>query len=73
MPYESGSFDVATCVYLFHELPASVRKEVVREMARVLRPGGTVVLADSVQLGDNGGLLDALVRFFPEAYHEPVS
>eukprot|EP00793_Prasinoderma_coloniale_P002647 PRCOL_00002129-RA len=71
MPYESGSFDVATCVYLFHELPASVRKEVVREMARVLRPGGTVVLADSVQLGDNGGLLDALVRFFPEAYHEP--
>ena len=38
-----------TCVYLFHELPAGVRRAVAAEMARVLRPGGLVVLVDSVQ------------------------
>jgi ubiquinone/menaquinone biosynthesis C-methylase UbiE len=42
MPYEDASFDAITCVYLFHELPAEVRKKVVREMSRVLRPGGKV-------------------------------
>ena len=65
------SVDVATCVYLFHELPADVRAATAGELARVVRPGGAVVLADSIQFGDNDGALDALVRFFPEAYHEP--
>ena len=36
-------------MYLFHELPGSVRRAVAAEMARVLRPGGLVVLVDSVQ------------------------
>ncbi len=36
-------------MYLFHELPAPVRRAVAAEMARVLRPGGLVVLVDSVQ------------------------
>ena len=38
-----------TCVYLFHELPGDVRRAVAAEMARVLRPGGLVVLVDSIQ------------------------
>lgn len=40
------------CVYLFHELPAEVRKQAAAEMARVLKPGGIVILTDSMQLGD---------------------
>ena len=39
-------------VYLFHELPADVRAAAAAEMARVLKPGGVLVLTDSVQLGD---------------------
>ena len=40
MPFPDASFDAVTCVYLFHELPPAVRKEVAREAARVLKPGG---------------------------------
>ena len=71
MPFPDESFDVVTCVYLFHELPPSVRKEVAREAARVLKPGGVFVLADSIQLGDRP-LVDAhLGRFgdFNEPYY----
>jgi ubiquinone/menaquinone biosynthesis C-methylase UbiE len=32
-----------TCVYLFHELPAAVRRKAAAEMARVCKPGGMVV------------------------------
>ena len=39
-------------MYLFHELPADVRRKAVQEMARVVKPGGLVVLTDSSQLGD---------------------
>ena len=31
-----------TCIYLFHELPPETRRQVAREMARVVRPGGLV-------------------------------
>ena len=41
-----------TCIYLFHELPPEVRGQVAKEMARVVKPGGMVVVTDSAQLGD---------------------
>ena len=39
-------------VYLFHELPGEVQKRAAKEMARVCKPGGMVILTDSTQLGD---------------------
>jgi len=39
---------VVLCVYLFHELPPAVRRAAAAEMARVLKPGGLLVLTDSV-------------------------
>ena len=65
-----GSRDVVTCIYLFHELPRAVRGTIVREMARVLRPGGRLVLLDSLQLGDMP-VLDPALLGFPETFHEP--
>ena len=70
MPFASESFDVVTCIYLFHELPARVRRTVAGEMARVLKPGGRLVLVDSLQLGDRTEL-DALLDAFPSSFHEP--
>ena len=52
LPFADGEFDAVLCVYLFHELPADARANVAREMARVCKPGGTVVLTDSLQRGD---------------------
>jgi ubiquinone/menaquinone biosynthesis C-methylase UbiE len=52
LPFASDSFDAVTCTYLFHELPPEARERAAREMVRVVRPGGIVVLTDSVQMGD---------------------
>ncbi|KAG7360859.1 methyltransferase UbiE family protein [Nitzschia inconspicua] len=69
LPFEDGSFDAVVCVYLFHELPREVRKQVAAEMARVTAPGGTVVLTDSIQSGDRPILDQALGNF--ERMNEP--
>lgn len=39
-------------MYLFHELPLEAQHAAAAEMARVVKPGGIVVLTDSVQRGD---------------------
>jgi ubiquinone/menaquinone biosynthesis C-methylase UbiE len=70
LPFVEGHFDAMTCVYLMHELPPSARNNVLREAARVIAPGGTFVLADSVQLAD-APLLRRQLEDFPKRFHEP--
>ena len=65
-----ASFDIATCIYLFHELPAELHREAATAIARLLRPGGLLVFVDSLQLGDRPDY-DALLESFPLAFHEP--
>jgi ubiquinone/menaquinone biosynthesis C-methylase UbiE len=69
-PFDDGVFDALTCVYLFHELPPRVRRDAAREIARVLKPGGVLVLADSIQTGDAADL-DRMLEYFPIGFHEP--
>lgn len=66
------SQDIVMCVYLFHELPAEVRKQAAAEMARVLKPGGIAILTDSMQLGDREVYENTMGRFgaFNEPYYE---
>jgi ubiquinone/menaquinone biosynthesis C-methylase UbiE len=70
MPFAEGEFDVVTSVYLFHELPPRVRRAVVTEIRRVLKPGGAAILVDSLQKGDEP-LYDTMIDYFPVAFHEP--
>ncbi len=70
MPIENDSLDLVVSIFLFHELPPRVRADVLRDVARVLKPGGAFILADSLQFRDTPGL-DAYLEFFPEAFHEP--
>jgi ubiquinone/menaquinone biosynthesis C-methylase UbiE len=70
LPYADHTFDVVTSVYLFHELPRNARRNVLREMHRVVRPGGLVVIEDSAQLSESPELATAL-RSFPGEFHEP--
>ena len=64
------SHDLATCLFLFHELPRKVRRQVTAEVFRVLKPGGRFILVDSVQRGDQPDY-DGLLDYFPVAFHEP--
>jgi ubiquinone/menaquinone biosynthesis C-methylase UbiE len=70
LPVANESQDALISIFLFHELPPKVRRVVLRECARVLKPGGRLVLVDSLQRGDRPDY-DGLLELFPQSYHEP--
>jgi ubiquinone/menaquinone biosynthesis C-methylase UbiE len=70
MPLADASVDIATSIFLFHELPPEVRRQVTAEIARVLKPGGLLVFIDSLQMGDKPAW-DGLLEAFPHRFHEP--
>jgi ubiquinone/menaquinone biosynthesis C-methylase UbiE len=70
LPFADEQFDQIVSIYLFHELPPRVRPKVIAEAARVLKPGGSFIIADSLQFGDNPGV-DGFLEYFPEGFHEP--
>ena len=70
MPYASDSFQALTCVFLFHELPRDARQNVLNECFRLLEPGGTLVLADSIQIEDSP-TFTPIMENFHKIFHEP--
>jgi ubiquinone/menaquinone biosynthesis C-methylase UbiE len=70
LPFADASFDAVVSVFLFHELPRASRRKVWAELARVVRPGGRVVVLDSVQRSDASELAYFIDRFSREM-HEP--
>lgn len=70
LPLETASTDIASCIFLFHELPRAVRRQAAAEFARILRPGGTLLFMDSIQVGDRPAY-DPLLDRFPQTMHEP--
>jgi ubiquinone/menaquinone biosynthesis C-methylase UbiE len=70
LPFADASLDLVVSSFLLHELPKDIRAKGIAEMARVVKPGGLVVIVDSLQKGDRpewNGLLD----LFPHYFHEP--
>jgi ubiquinone/menaquinone biosynthesis C-methylase UbiE len=63
MPIADASFDVVTSVFLFHELPARARRNVLSEMRRVLKPSGLLVIEDAAQLTEAADLRVFLENF----------
>jgi ubiquinone/menaquinone biosynthesis C-methylase UbiE len=70
LPWADATFDIVTSVYMFHELPRNARRNVVREMLRVVKPGGLVVIEDSAQPSESPELAQVL-HDFPRDFHEP--
>jgi ubiquinone/menaquinone biosynthesis C-methylase UbiE len=70
MPLPDASVEAAVSIFVFHELPPKVREAVASEIARVLKPGGIFVLADTIQYGDAPDF-DGLLEIFPSLLHEP--
>jgi ubiquinone/menaquinone biosynthesis C-methylase UbiE len=70
LPVPDSSQDAVASIFVFHELPPKVRRVAFREFARVLKPGGRLVVLDSLQLGDEPDY-DGLLDLFPQNFHEP--
>lgn len=70
LPMASDSLDAVTSIFVFHELPPEVRRTVLHEVSRVLKPGGRLIIVDSLQRGDEPGY-DGLLELFPQSFHEP--
>lgn len=69
VPLESESQDVVYCVYLFHEMPLQAQRAALAEFSRLLKPGGLLVITDSIQLGDRKNLTTAVKGF--SNFNEP--
>jgi ubiquinone/menaquinone biosynthesis C-methylase UbiE len=70
IPAPDRSCDAVTSIFMLHELPPKVRRTVIGEASRVLKPGGRLILVDSLQLGDEPDY-DGMLQRFPQLYHEP--
>jgi ubiquinone/menaquinone biosynthesis C-methylase UbiE len=70
VPLEDESQDAVTSIFMLHELPPKARRAVFRECARVLKPGGRLVMVDSLQIGDEPDY-DGMLELFPQNFHEP--
>jgi len=72
LPLGDQTIEAGVSIFLFHELPEEIRRQVAREAARVLKPGAPFVLIDSLQRGDRpqwDGILDGFEHSFNEPYY----
>ncbi|HEY9858102.1 MAG TPA: methyltransferase domain-containing protein [Candidatus Obscuribacterales bacterium] len=70
LPYRDNYFHALTCIFLFHELPPEARQQVIEQAFRVLQPGGSFIICDSIQVSDSPELEPAMDGFH-ETFHEP--
>ncbi|MGC1310089.1 MAG: class I SAM-dependent methyltransferase [Phormidesmis sp.] len=70
LPFVDQFFEATTSTFLFHELPADARQNVINEAFRVTKPGGIFVICDSIQKADTPEFAP-LMENFPAMFHEP--
>ena len=70
LPFDDNSLQAISCVYLFHELPRTIREKVLKEFFRVLEPEGILVIADSIQVSDSPDFIQIMENFH-KSFHEP--
>lgn len=46
LPYETGTFDAVVSTFFFHHIHFELKKKVLAETARVLKPGGCLIVVD---------------------------
>lgn len=67
LPYESATFDAVMCTAAFHHFPSPA--QALQEFQRVLRPGGSVLIADTCRDQSLGTWVwDRLHRWFEKGH-----
>jgi SAM-dependent methyltransferase len=82
LAYCNDAFDQVIVFFLFHEMPADARHRTYAEIARVVRPGGSVLITEYAQTPRHHWLyrfapflwlLENLEPFLPEFWKEDVA
>jgi ubiquinone/menaquinone biosynthesis C-methylase UbiE len=55
LPFPDATFDVVCSTLMMHHLPGSLKRQGLAEIARVLKPGGHLVIADFKRKQDRAG------------------
>lgn len=66
LPFPNAQFDAVLSTMMLHHLPGEARRQCVREMGRVLRPGGRLLAVD---FGDSGREGRGLIAHFHRHGH----
>jgi len=56
LPFADQTFDVVLSTLMMHHLPAGLKRQGLAEIARVLKPGGRLVIADFKRKQERAGL-----------------
>lgn len=62
LPYRDGAFDVVFSSFMFHHLPGDEKPKMLREVCRVLAPGGRFEMVDFSGPDRSGGLVARLLQ-----------
>jgi ubiquinone/menaquinone biosynthesis C-methylase UbiE len=55
LPYPDTTFDVVLSTLMIHHVPAPIKRQGLAEIARVLKPGGRLVMADFTRRQERAG------------------
>ncbi len=55
LPFPEATFDVVLSTLMMHHVPAPLKRQGLSEIARVLKPGGRLVIADFTHHADRAG------------------
>lgn len=56
LPFPDQTFDVVLSTLMMHHLPVGLKRQGLTEVARVLRPGGRLIIADFTRKQERAGL-----------------
>lgn len=71
LPYPNGRFDVTCISFALHDMPLTIREKVLKEMVRVTRLGGMLLIVDYGLPKNRLGrwLIYRLVRLYEATYY----
>jgi ubiquinone/menaquinone biosynthesis C-methylase UbiE len=72
LPFPDNHFDVVMASYGLHELPTAVRTAAIAEAARVLRPGGRLLVVDIDAPPRRSRLFDTYIRAMEKPHAREV-